>query len=66
MGPSNEASPKDWVPPIYFLWVEQPAQAQLAPQEQESPHILMVGLLFECSNELFCVAKGEMYFSLLW
>ena len=26
----------------YFLWVEQPAQEQLAPQEQESPHILKV------------------------
>jgi len=25
---------------LYFLWTEQPAQEQLAPHEQESPHIL--------------------------
>ncbi|KAK0620801.1 hypothetical protein B0T14DRAFT_522168 [Immersiella caudata] len=27
---------------VYFLWVEQPAHEHEAPQEQESPHILMV------------------------
>lgn len=28
---------------VYFLCVEHPAHEQLAPQEQVSPHILMVG-----------------------
>ncbi len=39
---------------IYLPWVLQPAQAQLAPQEQESPHILSDVCVFENETFEFC------------